>query len=125
MSPLAQGPQRPMMGRGGFLHMMRGGYPADLMMGIPQRHAFADGDYVEPDGQGDGRSDHVNAKLSPGEYVIDAETVALLGNGNNEAGARALDKFREAIRQQKGRALARGDFSPDAKDPEAYLRGAE
>lgn len=74
-------------------------------------------------GGGDGRSDSIHAKLSDGEYVIDAETVALLGNGSTKAGAAVLDKMRKEIRQQKGKALAKGKFSPNAKSPLAYMRG--
>lgn len=74
-------------------------------------------------GPGDGRSDEIPAMLSDGEYVMDAETVALLGNGSNKAGAKALDKFRANIRKQKGRKLAQGKFSVNAKRPEAYLSG--
>lgn len=51
-------------------------------------------------GPSGGQDDKVPALLSHGEYVIDAPTVAALGGGNNEAGARALDKIRERIRQQ-------------------------
>ena len=75
-------------------------------------------------GAGSGRDDTIDAKLSDGEYVIDAETVALLGDGSNKAGAKMLDKMRSEIRAQKGKALARGKISPDAKSPLAYLRGA-
>lgn len=111
--------------RGGALKLMRGGYP-DLMPlpeppGVPVREPYAGGNYVEPDGQGDGRSDHVDAKLSPGEYVIDAETVAMLGNGDNDAGARALDTMRENVRKHKGKQLVRGKFSPDAKPATGYF----
>ncbi len=74
-------------------------------------------------GPGDGRSDEIPAMLSDGEYVIDAETVALLGNGSNKAGASQLDRFRANIRKHKGRELARGDFSAKAKKPETYLSG--
>ncbi len=74
-------------------------------------------------GAGDGRSDSIDARLSDGEYVIDAETVALLGNGSTKAGAAMLDQMRQGIRQQKGKALARGKFSPDAKSPLAYMKG--
>jgi hypothetical protein len=74
-------------------------------------------------GTGSGRDDTINAKLSDGEYVIDAETVALLGNGSTKAGAMALDQMREQIRQQKGKALAKGKFSPNAKSPLAYMKG--
>lgn len=74
-------------------------------------------------GAGDGRADKIDAKLSDGEYVIDAETVALLGNGSSKAGAAQLDKFRVNIRKHKGRKLASGKFSANAKSPEAYLAG--
>jgi hypothetical protein len=74
-------------------------------------------------GAGDGRSDSIDARLSDGEYVIDAETVALLGNGSTKAGAAMLDQMRQGIRKQKGKALARGKFSPDAKSPLAYMKG--
>ena len=74
-------------------------------------------------GSGHGRSDTIDAKLSDGEYVIDAETVALLGNGSTKAGAAALDQMRKQIRQQKGKVLAKGKFSPNAKSPLAYMKG--
>ena len=74
-------------------------------------------------GPGDGRSDSIPARLSDGEYVMDAETVALLGNGSPKAGAERLDAFRVSIRKHKGRNLAQGKFSVKAKRPEAYLAG--
>ena len=77
--------------------------------------------YVE--GGGTGRSDSIDAKLSDGEYVVDAETVALLGDGSSKAGAAKLDQFRANIRKQKGKALSRGKISPDAESPERYLMG--
>lgn len=73
-------------------------------------------------GPGDGRDDKIPAMLSDGEYVIDAETVAMLGNGSTKAGADALDKFRVNIRKHKGRALSKGEFSDNAKKPEQYLK---
>jgi len=75
------------------------------------------------EGPGDGREDKIPAMLSDGEYVIDAETVALLGNGSNKAGADMLDQFRVKVRKHKGRELARGKFSKNAKRPEQYLGG--
>ena len=74
-------------------------------------------------GPGTGRSDSIDAKLSDGEYVIDAEAVALLGDGSSKAGAAKLDQFRANIRKQKGKALSRGKISPDAESPERYLMG--
>lgn len=75
------------------------------------------------EGAGDGRDDKIPALLSDGEYVIDAETVALLGNGSNKAGAELLDNFRVNVRKQKGKKLARGEFSDNAKRPEHYMAG--
>ena len=69
----------------------------------------------------DGRSDDRPIMASDGEYVVDAETVALLGNGSPEAGARKLDEFRVNLRKQKGAALAQGKFTPPARMPEAYM----
>lgn len=40
------------------------------------------------------------ARLSSGEFVFDAATVAALGDGNNQAGAKKLNQLREAIRQK-------------------------
>jgi hypothetical protein len=74
-------------------------------------------------GPGTGRSDEIPAMLSDGEYVIDAETVALLGDGSPKAGAKRLDDFRVQIRKQKGRNLAKGKISHDAKRPEKYMAG--
>ena len=75
-------------------------------------------------GSGSGRDDTIDAKLSDGEYVMDAETVALLGDGSTKAGAERLDAMRSQLRKQKGRELAKGKFSPNAKSPLAYLKGA-
>lgn len=74
-------------------------------------------------GAGSGRDDTIDAKLSDGEYVIDAETVALLGDGSGKRGAQLLDRMREQIRKQKGKALAKGKISPNAKSPLAYIKG--
>ena len=70
-----------------------------------------------------GRSDDIPVLVSPNEYVMDAETVSLLGNGDPRAGAKALDQFRVSVRKHKGKALAKGAISPDAKRPEQYMRG--
>jgi hypothetical protein len=78
--------------------------------------------YVGP-GPGSGRDDQIRARLSPNEYVVDAETVSMLGDGSPDEGARRLDKMRKGVRQHKGRALAKGKFSPNAKAPERYLGG--
>lgn len=81
----------------------------------------AAGRYVE--GPGSGRDDKIPALLSDGEYVMDAETLALLGDGSTKEGARRMDDFRANIRRHKGRALSRGQISPDAKSPNKYMGG--
>lgn len=70
-----------------------------------------------------GRSDDRPVMVSPGEYVMDAETVSLLGNGDTKSGAKALDQFRVNVRKHKGKALAKGKISSNAKRPEAYMAG--
>lgn len=85
-----------------------------------------DGDEVSPfavRGKGDGRSDSIPAALSDGEYVMDAETVAMLGDGSAKAGAQKLDALRVNLRKHKGRNLAKGKISLAAKRPEAYMAG--
>ena len=71
-----------------------------------------------------GQDDKVPAMLSHGEYVIDADTVAALGDGNNEAGAGALDRMRENVRRHK-RSAPPNKIPPKAKAPEQYLKGAK
>ena len=95
----------------------QGGSLAAKRGGPPRRTEFA------VNGAGTGRSDDIPAVLSDGEYVIDAETVALLGDGSNKAGAKKLDDLRVKVRKHKGQKLAKGRFSANAKKPEAYLSG--
>jgi len=97
------------MYRGGSMRMNQGG----ALQGASR--------YVK--GKGTGRSDEIPAYLSDGEYVIDAETVALLGDGSNKAGAEILNGMRKNIRSHKGKVLAQGQFSPNAKSPLQYLKG--
>jgi hypothetical protein len=82
----------------------------------------AEGRYVK--GGGTGTSDDIPARLSDGEYVIDAQTVSMLGDGSSDAGAQKLDAMREQIRKHKGAALAQGKFAPNAKGPLSYMKGA-
>ncbi len=88
----------------------------DVMGGAPDGGAQG---YIQ--GPGDGRQDAIPAKLSNDEYVLDAETMALLGNGSPSAGADKMDQFRANLRKHKGKVLAQGKFSPDAKSVEGYL----
>jgi hypothetical protein len=79
----------------------------------------AQGRYVK--GQGTGRSDDIPARLSDGEYVMDAETVALLGDGSGSAGAKRLDEMRRNLRKHKAQNLKKGGFSHKAKTPHQYM----
>lgn len=91
---------------------------------VPVR-GYAEGGPIADDfavpAMSDGRSDDRPIMASNGEYVVDAETVALLGNGSTEAGARKLDEFRVNLRKQKGAALSKGLFTPPARMPETYM----
>jgi hypothetical protein len=73
-------------------------------------------------GGGSGRDDTIDARLSDGEYVFDAETTALVGDGSVKEGARRLDLMRSQIRKHKGKNLASGKISPNAKSPLTYLK---
>jgi len=73
-------------------------------------------------GSGSGRDDQIDAKLSDGEYVIDAETTAMIGDGSAKEGAKRLDEMRQNIRKHKGKALAKGKISPNAKSPLQYIK---
>lgn len=90
---------------------------ADVPSAIPT--VAAQGRYVK--GPGSGRSDDIPARLSDGEYVIDAEAVALLGDGSGEAGARRLDEMRQNLRKHKAKNLMKGGFSHKAKAPQQYM----
>ena len=96
---------------------------------VPQ--GYAHGGEVRPgrgsspltEGLGTGRSDDIPAVLSDGEYVMDAETVAMLGDGSNKAGADRLDQLRVNLRKHKAKKLSKGKMSANAKHPEKYLAG--
>jgi hypothetical protein len=75
-------------------------------------------------GAGGGQDDLIPAQLADGEYVLDAEIVAALGDGSSKEGAKKLDKFREAIRRHK-RSGSLKDIPPKAKSPLAYLRSVK
>ena len=103
--------------------MRSGGLPAWSNVPVTNgRLNFRDGAPVH--GPGDGQSDDIPAMLADGEYVIDAETVAQIGNGSTKAGAQALDKFRESIRAHK-RSAPVNKIPPKTKALTSYLKGAK
>ena len=114
MMPQQQG-MAPPMRKGGLPHVS----DVPLTQG---RMDFRKGSAVH--GAGDGQSDDIPAMLADGEYVIDAETVAQIGNGSTKAGAQALDKFREGIRAHK-RSAPINKIPPKTKALTSYLKGAK
>jgi hypothetical protein len=87
---------------------------------IPEFITGATGHYVK--GKGDGQSDDIPAMLADGEYVFDADTVAQLGNGSSDAGAKLLDHFRESLREHK--RSAPNDKIPPKAAPLQYMKEA-
>lgn len=73
-------------------------------------------------GEDGGQDDVVDVKAAPGEYVLDAEIVSALGDGNTDAGAKKLDRMRYNIRKHK-RTGGLAQIAPKAKDPEHYMKG--
>jgi hypothetical protein len=76
-------------------------------------------------GPGDGMSDSIPASidgtdpaaLASGEFVIPADVVSFLGNGDNDAGAKVLEAMVAKIRQAKtGRAS-----QPPQIDPAQFM----
>lgn len=66
-----------------------------------------------------GQDDDVPAFLSQGEYIIPADVVAALGDGNPEAGAEKLDMFVQNVREHK---MQNGtDLPPEAQDVGDYM----
>ena len=74
-------------------------------------------------GDAGGQSDLVEARLSPGEYVMDAESVSALGDGNTAAGIAKLDELRAQLRAQK-RSAPNDEIPQQAQGPLSYMQGA-
>ena len=75
------------------------------------------GSYIQ--GNTKGQDDKVSAELSDGEYVIPADVVAHMGDGNNAAGAKEYDNMVMDVRKTKG---AKNKLPPKAKSYKKYLR---
>jgi len=79
-------------------------------------------------GGGDGMSDSVPATIdgqqdllaSKDEYMVDAPTVAMIGNGSSDAGAKKLDKMREEVRK----AATGSTMQPKQIDAEKIMKSA-
>jgi hypothetical protein len=73
-------------------------------------------------GDTDGMADKVparidgeqEARLSDGEYVIPADVISHLGNGNSEAGAKVMDNFLARVRKERtGNEKQGKEINPD------------
>lgn len=69
---------------------------------------------------GGGQDDLIPARLAGGEYVMDADTVASVGDGNNQHGAAKLDAWRENLRAHK-RAAPASAIPPKTKHLDSYM----
>jgi len=116
----------PLMAAGGSVKVQKyaqGGLSVPLMNhGGKMRGDFRHGAHVA--GPGDGQSDDIPAMLADGEYVLDSEIVAALGNGSTKAGSKLLDKFRQEIRTHK-RSGSINSIPPKSKSPLQYLSDAK
>ena len=91
-----------------------------------QQMKFKNGGRVKKEAQSPlaglgGQDDTIDAKLSAGEYVIPADVVSQLGDGNTSAGAKKLDQLLAKTRKHKASAMKKGSLPPKAKSPLAYM----
>ena len=88
-TPIIQpGYERTNMAAGGIAKLREGRYLAGATDGMADKIP-AEIDQVQP------------AALSDGEYVIPADVVSHLGNGNSDAGAKILDEFLTKVRKSR------------------------
>ena len=92
--------------------MAKGGLPSEYRDEAPKGHnpEFVTGltGYYACGG-GTGQSDDIPAMLHDGDYVMDADVVAALGDGSSKAGREVLDGFRSKVPHQahvKGKPVA-------------------
>lgn len=112
----------PQFFNGNELHFSHGGTVSRLIMKdkMAKGGYFSTGggeNYVE--GEGDGQSDDVPAKLSRHEFVFDAGTVSRLGNGDSDSGADKLEQMRRLIAQDAG---SKKVVQNKTRSPLEYLR---
>lgn len=97
--------------------------------GIPEKLYFEDvnppvqymahGGYL--DGDTGGQDDAIKARLADGEYVISADVVSALGDGNNRNGAKKFDHLMKTVRSHKYAKGGRG-LPPKAKSLDSYMK---
>lgn len=113
-------------------------YAADMPSTITPGRTYAEGGEIEIEvnqpgaltqafaggvnGEDGGQSDLISIQVSPGEYVMDAESVSALGDGNTQAGIAKLDELRQRLRAEK-RAAPVDEIPSQARGPLSYMRG--
>ena len=87
---------------GGLMGYAYGGQLPEFSGQVPgEGHGMEDNiSFPVTERQGGGNVQIAEGRLSPDEYVVDAYTVAALGNGSSDAGAKVLDNAVKNIRQQ-------------------------
>lgn len=112
----------------GYFYSKAHGNPITMKMGgSPNHREYFEEEMQYPSGLGryiagdtNGQDDKIQALLSDGEYVIPADVVAHLGDGNNTAGAKKLDMGLKKIRKHKGGIINK--LPPKAKSLASYLK---
>jgi hypothetical protein len=99
--------QGPLKGAGLSAGLAHGGLPQKYAEAAPKGHkpefiTGVTGYYAQ--GGGTGQSDDIPAMLHDGDFVIDADTVAALGDGSSKAGAEVLEKMRTSLPHQHSQA---------------------
>ena len=97
LKPLREGISKAPRALSGYA---QGGLPAKYAKAAPKGHnpefiTGLTGYYAQ--GDGTGQSDDIPAMLHDGDYVIDADAVAALGDGSSKAGAQALSQFQSKV----------------------------
>jgi hypothetical protein len=87
---------------GGLMGYAYGGHLPEFSGQVPgEGHGMQDNiSFPITERRGGGNVQLAEGRLSPDEYVIDAHTVAALGNGSSDAGAKVLDNAVKEIRGQ-------------------------
>lgn len=92
----------------GKLPQLKSGLTGHAKGGLPEKYAKAAPKGHNPEfitgltgfyanGRGTGQSDDIPAMLHDGDYVMDADTVAALGDGSSKAGALTLADFQKQV----------------------------
>lgn len=93
--------------------------------GVVPNMFFAEKEMNYPNGKGKflmgytkGQADKIPADLSDGEYIIPADVVAHIGDGNNMAGGKEFDRLVKTIRKAKGGKVT---LPPKSKSLTSYF----